>query len=337
MNKKLPARKVSNKDRDLMLAYAALFIANMLWAAAGPVIKITTSSIPVFTLLLFRFLLVCILLLPFIILEVRKNSVNKSDYFNLFMLGLFSQTGIFFIFYAFKYTSVLDATIIGILGMLGSVAAGHYFYKEKVNRGLLIGLFIASLGTLFVVVEPLIISSGHFTPDVKSRMFGNFFAVLYNVAFLLYIIWSKMSMGQNSKPLKKTLSFIHLKPMKGSYSPFLLSGTSFFVGLATFIPLALAENSGLFGETFFRPGDLTTSNVLGILFLSLLSSIAAYMLFQWALAHANVGDSAIFGYLQPVLTLPFAYLMLSEVPTVYSITGSAVIAVGVVIAELSKS
>lgn len=71
--------------------------------------------------------------------------------------------------------------------------------------------------------------------------------------------------------------------------------------------------------------------------MALLSSIAAYLGFEWALHHVTVRDSSIFGYLQPVLTVPAAFLLLSEVPTTAAVVSAAIIGLGVVVAEAKKS
>lgn len=322
--------------KNVMLAFLVLLAANAIWAVAGPVIKLTLEYLPIFTSLFFRFTIVCLVLLPFLIIELKKNPIDKGDYFNFFILGLSSQTSLVLIYAAFKYTSALDATIIGLIGIMVSVAAGHYFYNEKVNKNVKAGIIIASIGTLITVIEP-VLTSGQINFESEHRMWGNFLALLYNFFFLLYIIWSKMSMGEKSPLFKKTLKFMHLKPMGKKYSPFILMSTTFYVGLLSFIPLAIMENLGVFGPQAIQAVDLNLTSILGLLYMALLSSIAAYLGFEWALHHVTVRDSSIFGYLQPVLTVPAAFLLLSEVPTTAAVVSAAIIGLGVVVAEAKKS
>ncbi|EKE00406.1 MAG: hypothetical protein ACD_22C00030G0010, partial [uncultured bacterium] len=223
-----------------MLALLAFLVTNLIWAAAGPVIKVTLDFIPSHIFLFLRFLVVGIILLPFTIIELKKNPVDKRDYFNLFILGVFSQTAIILIFDGLNYTTALDATIIGVMGPLLSIAAGHYFYKEKVNKAVILGTILAVIGTVFVVIEP-IFNGSNSQIDTLHRLWGNILAVAYTLTFLIYVIWSKMSMGERSTLFKKTLSFIHIRPMHQKYSPFILTVTSFYVGLITLVPFALFE------------------------------------------------------------------------------------------------
>ena len=330
----MPSKKVLTKS--LFLAHLSLLTATIIWAAAGPVIKVTLEYLPTFTFLLFRFLLVGLILLPFIILELRRNPIDSRDLINLFLLGLLGQSSIVFIFEGLKYTSALDSAIIGVLTPLMAIAAGHYFFKEKINKFVKTGVLVATLGSVVVALEP-ILNEGIFNQDTKIRLWGNFLVIVYNFSFLIYIIWSKISLGQTSPIIKKSLHFIHLKPMRKNYSTFLMIGTSFYVGLATMIPLALAENLGLFGPINLDIANLPPGPILGVLYMSLLSSIVAYMLFDWALNTHSMGDTAIYSYLAPIFTLPFAYVMISEIPTKFALIGSAVIAIGVIIAEHKKS
>lgn len=320
--------------KKLLLSHLSLLGSVIIWAAAGPVIKITLGHIPPATFLFLRFLIVGIILLPYTIYELLKIKIDTKDYLTLFILGLFSQTSIILIFWAYKYSSVLDISIIGVLGAIASVYFGHYFYKDKINTKLTIGVILASIGTLIVFIEPLF--SGEISnATVNERLFGNFLAILYNVSWIIFVIWSKMTMGEKSTKLKRTLKFINIKPLKNEYPPNLIVSLSFYTGLLTMIPLTIVEN--IFLKTTFNVNLLDPIGVFGLLYMAIFSSIAAYMLYEYGLKEAKVSDAAIYGYLGPVFTLPFAYFLVGESPNIYMMIGGAVIAIGVIIAESNKS
>ena len=217
-----------------------------------------------------------------------------------------------------------------------SVWAGHFFYKERIELNIKLGLAIATLGTIFVALEP-ILTEAHLTVEVEKRIFGNFMVILNNLSFLLYIIWSKISMGQSNVMIKKSLKYIHMKPMTKSYSPILLTSLSFYIGLITFIPFSLLELGGYFGPVSFSLIGLSAIPVVGILFMAIFSSIVAYYLFEWSLTKVSVKETAVFSYLQPIFTLPFAYWLLRELPNTNMMIGCIIIAFGVMIAEIKKS
>jgi drug/metabolite transporter (DMT)-like permease len=333
MNGDLP----KNKTKKVYLSYIALLVVTIIWAAATPIIKSTLDYIPLFTFLFFMFFIVCILLLPFTIIELKKNPVDKKDFINFVLLGITSQTSILLIFAGLKYTSALDSAVISVIAPLLSVAAGHYFFKEKVNKYIKIGVILASLGTVLVVLEPIFTDHAVNGIPPTHRVLGNFLVVLYTLAFLMYIIWSKISLGQKSPVLKRTFSFIHLKPMTKKYSEITLSFVSFYIAFASFLPFALLENFGVFGPINFSFATVPTNALLGLLYMAVLSSIVAYTLFEWALKVSSVTDTAVFSYLSPIFTLPFAYMILGETPSPVVLIGSLIIGVGVVIAERRKS
>lgn len=243
---------------------SALVLSYLIWSASSPIIKLTLDHIPPFTFLFLRFLIVGIVLLPYVYFLLKKETVNFKDFWKIFILGVFAQTSIIFIYLGLKYTSVLEATLIGMLGPILSVAAGHYFYKEKIGLKVKAGLLIASLGTFYVALEPML-QAKEMTHAVELRLLGNLFVVLYSVMFLLYIIWSKISLGQNNNIIKKTLHFIHIKPMSKRYSPPLLITLTFYVGLLSTIPMSILELKGVFGEVYFNYAQVSWQGVAGLL------------------------------------------------------------------------
>ena len=316
--------------------YLAVIASYLIWGGAGPVIKLTLQYIPPFTFLFLRLLIVCILVFPYTYYLLRSSSIAKKDYLKIVLLGIFSQTSLILIFLGYKYTTALEGVMVGMLGPVLSVAAGHYFYHEKADWHIRLGLGIAVLGTFFIAFEPLT-QSGLTGIDAKQRLLGNLLIICYSLSFLLYIIWSKISLGLSSDATKKALKFIHIKPMKKHYSPLLLMSLSFYVGLISFLPMSLLEITGFFGPVNFSFQNLSITPWLGILYMAILSSIAAYYLFEWGLTKIQIKDTAIFSYLHPVFALPFAYWLLRELPSTYMLIGAGIIAVGIAIAELEKS
>lgn len=318
---------------DVVLPYVAILVTTLIWGAASPVIKYTLRFIPPLTFLFLRFLIVCIVLLPYLYFELKKTKINKKDYLNFFLLGLFSQSALAIYFIGLNYTKVLDAAIIGVMGSIMTVAAGNYFYKDEVDSRVKIGLVLASLGTILIILEPAL--TGNNIIAIEHRILGNLIILFYHLFWTVFVVWSKMSMGENSPVFKKTLSFIHLKPMTKKYSPILITSISFYIGLITLIPLATLEN--MYSSTAFDIVFIDHRGLLGLLYMALLSSIVAYMCYEWALEHIKVTDISFFGYLGSIFTIPFAYILLGELPNGFMVVGAIIIAIGVYIAEKKQT
>lgn len=318
--------------KKVVASYVGLLTSYIIWAAATPVTKLTLDFIPPYTFLFLRFLVVGIILLPYVIYLLQVNKVNKQDYLNIALLGIFSQSSLIILFVALKYTTSLDATIIGILGPLFSMVAGHYFYKDKINSLVKLGTIVTLLGAFVVTIEPLLITgSVSETVSAVKRFYGNILILIYNLSFLMYVIWAKISLGQTPRILKKALHFIHLKPMSKEYPAGVTTALSFYVGLFTMIPAAILEN------LTSAPVDIMSMGVkpiAGLLYMAVFSSIIAYFSFERSLDNVTVSDTALLGYMQPLLTLPFAYLLLRELPTVGMVIGCLIIFAGVALAEI---
>lgn len=313
----------------------AMIAATAIWGFAPPIIKHTLSYIPPFSFLFYRFLIVCAVIFPFVYLELRRQTVSLRDFPALILSGVLGQASLAILFYGLKYTSSLEVAVIGVIAPLLMVAAGHYFFGDKINKNLKIGLIITSLGTLILAIGPIL------DPEIpkaakSSRVLGNVLIVIYNLFWTAHVLWSKRIRGENSHKVNEVAKFLGIPIPRKKYSSQLITGVSFYIGLACMIPLYLLESTGKLGATPFTIIGLNPAGWAGLLYMALLSSIAAYGLFEWSLKYLKVTDTVIFSYISPVFTLPAAFFILGELPTPDIIAGSIVIAVGIFVAEHKK-
>lgn len=313
------------------LPHLAMIVTAIIWAISPAIVKITLKDVSVFAFLFYRFLLVGILVLPYLFIELKKHPVDKRDLLDIVALGFAAQVSILLIFLALKYTTAIDTALISIVGPILIFAAGVYFYQEKVTKIEVMGIVLATFGTLFLVFEPALTGQEIFSGGGK-RLLGNFFALLYQFAGPAYIILGKSFLGENSPQIINAFRHFHLTKLHKKYSPGIITALSFYVALAAFIPLGLVE-----ATTSGFSLNLTQPAIMGILYMALLSSIVAYTLWQWSLKYLEVQETATYSYLSIVFTIPAAFWLLGEVPTKFTLVGAAVIAIGVVIAEKFKS
>jgi len=316
-------------------ALLAMLVATAIWGFAPPIIKYTLDFIPVYSFLFYRFLIVCLILFPFIYMELRRQNVSLREFPTLAVSGLTGQTSLAILFLGLKYTSSLEVAVIGVIAPLFMVAAGHYFFSEKVKKNIQIGLIITSVGTLILAIGP-ILDSNSVSHSIDLRIWGNILIIIYNLFWVVHVLWSKRIRGENSRTIDQTAGFLGISVPRKKYSSQLVTGISFYVGLASMLPFYILESSGRFGETNFNIIDLSLNAWLGLLYMALLSSIVAYGLFEWSLKYLKVTDTVIFSYVSPVFTLPAAFFILGELPTKGIILGAAVIALGILVAERKK-
>ncbi|MDP3758760.1 MAG: EamA family transporter [Candidatus Daviesbacteria bacterium] len=291
------------------IPYIALIIAHLIWGANFVVAKVTLQEFPPMNLALFRFAIASLLLAPFFLAETKKVKIDKKDLPKLIAIGVFIITlNITFFFEGIKRTSAIDASILSLTVPILSVLFGWWFLKEKVYLVNLLGITLGLAGALVIVGVPQI-----FSGTVSSQMLtGNVLIILASISWVLGAIVAK-----------KILS---------KYSSLIVTAVAFLVGTITFfIPAAL--------EYIQNPGwvnQITVLGILGLAFMTLLSSISAYFLFEWGLSKTSVTVADLFHYLEPIAAIGLAVLILGERISTSFLIGGALIAVGAYLGTLAK-
>lgn len=273
------------------------------------VAKITLQEFPPMSLALLRFAFASLLLAPFFLAETTKVKIEKADLPKLVAIGVFIITlNITFFFEGIKRTTAIDASILSLTVPMLSVLFGWWFLKEKVYLVNLLGIALGFMGALIIVGIPQI-----FTGTVSAQILtGNVLIILASISWVLGAIVAK-----------KILS---------KYSSLIVTAVAFLVGTVTFfIPAAL--------EYIQNPGwmnQVTILGILGLAFMTLLSSISAYFLFEWGLSKTSVTIADLFHYLEPFAAIGLAVLILGERISNQFLIGGALIAAGAYLGTLAK-
>lgn len=289
-------------------AYIALIAVSVIWGIAGPVIKATLAYIPPFTFLYYRFLVVGIFTVPWYILYLRRYPLKKTDIFPLTVFGYLATTvNLGLIFLGQERTTAIDATLLGVTSPLLIVALGVLFLKEKINLHAKIGLFVVFIGSIVTVIQPLF--EGHAFP--LNNVFGNFLILIGGVVWAIFTFVSKKS-------------FRH-------FSPTLITLHSSIVGLISFTLLAFIEHKYTLPPVSFIFSNTTV--FFGVFYMSIMSYLVAYFLYEYGMSKIDISKGSIFSYLNPLFSIPLAYFWLGEQITIPFIIGAVLIALGVVFAE----
>lgn len=289
-----------------ILAYLALLTTVAIWGVAGPVIKVTLRGITPFSFLALRFLINAVLISPFLLLYLRSHPLKWKDFTRLSLLTILGTTAtLSLIFLGLERTTALDAVLIIATAPLFIVLAGAIFLKEKITKLEKFGLSLALLGISITVIQPLL-ERGILA---QENLVGNLLILASNIVWTAFTITSKEDFRR--------------------HTPFLITSFSFVLGFLTFIPLAFLENPNL----LLAVSRLPLATLLGVLYMSILSSIVAYFTYAWGLSKIEASEAALFLYLEPIFAAPFAYLWLGETVTPVFLLGAVVIAAGVILTE----
>lgn len=256
-----------------------------------------------------RFSLASLLIAPFFLLETKKIKISKQDLPKLIGVGIFAITlNITFFFEGITRTTVINASALTLIIPLLSVLLGWIFLKEKIYLINLTGIFAGLLGAVIIIQIPEIVF-GNYSP---KELIGNILLILASTS---WVVGSVISRGL----LKK-------------YSSLVVTSTAFIVGVVTFFLPAAKE----YIQNPSWVNNVTVLGLLGLIYMTLLSSISAYFLFEWGLAKTSVNRANLFQYIEPFIAASLAIMLLGEQVTVPFILGAILIAAGVYSGTLSK-
>ncbi len=273
------------------------------------VAKITLQEFPPMSLAVLRFALASLFIAPFFLAESKKIKIKKQDLPKLVAIGIFAITlNIAFFFEGIKRTSVINASVLTLIIPMLSVLFGWWFLKEKVFLINLLGIAVGFVGALVIIGIPQLIT-GTVSPQI---ILGN---ILLTLASISWVISAVISKGILAK-----------------YPSLVVTAIAFLVGTITmFLPAALE-----YFENPSWPSQITILGILGLTFMTLLSSISAYFLFEWGLSKTSVAVADLFQYIEPFVATVLAIWILGEqISTTFTI-GTVLIAIGVYLGTLAK-
>ncbi|MDP3730992.1 MAG: DMT family transporter [bacterium] len=289
--------------------YLALLLAHMIWGGNFVVAKVTLQEFPTYTLAFLRFALASLFLAPFFLAETRKIKIDKKDFPKLTLIGVLIITlNIAFFFTGIQKTTAINASVLTLVIPMLSVLLGWLFLKEKVYLINLAGIFAGLMGALIIVGVPKAI----FGEASSQSLIGNFLIILASVVWVTGAIISRQ--------------------MLQKYSSLTVVAFAFLIGMITFFPLAAFEYIENPGWT----NRITLVGLLGLLYMTMLSSVSAYFLFEWGLAKTNIITANLFQYIEPFVATTLAVLILSESLSIDFAIGAILIAVGVFLGTFAK-
>jgi drug/metabolite transporter (DMT)-like permease len=184
--------------------------------------------------------------------------------------------------------------------MLTTLLALAFVREVKATRHLVTGTVLATLGVAMVVFN------GHFV--LKLNPVGDLLAIS---AALCWAVYSLL-----------------LKYVTGRYSAVFITRKVFFYGLLTVLPFYMVEPWRFPLDRFLEP--VVWGNLL---FLGFVASFACFVLWSWVSKRLGALTASNYIYLNPISTVVFSAVFLGETMTWMAVLGSALILLGVYLAN----
>ena len=296
-----------------LLFHVVAFIVVVIWGSTFVFTKLLLldglTASQIFTL---RFLIAYVLLVGWSLLS-RKHRWICMTWRDEAMMLLLGVTGGSLYFLAennaLNYTTASNTSLIVCsCPLVASVLIGLFYKVERMNRVQFIGALMAVAGVAAVVLN------GHFVLHLSPV--GDALALLANLCWAIYSLL--------------------MVPANKRYDSVFITRKVFFYGLVTMIPfyLAVPDEARLFMNlSGFHPSLATVFNLL---FLGCIASMGCFLAWTWVMKKLGAVVATNYVYLNPVATIVFAWWMLSEEITPYLLLGSALILIGMYLADRKR-
>jgi drug/metabolite transporter (DMT)-like permease len=289
-----------------LIAFKAL-VAIAIWGASFVATKVVLRELSPVPIIIVRFALGIIVLTAIVRLKREWEqshsalALAKSRDWGWFLLLGFN--GIFV--HQLLQVNGLASTSATNTGWMVALIPGftallaRLFMQEAFGLARITGLMLALIGTLLVVSRGEIGSGVIGLPATRGDL----------LVFLGAINWAIFS--------------VLSKRVLANYSPAFAMTVTMSLGWLMLLPLFILSTG------WRELPALSVEGWLALLFLGLLSSGVAYIFWYDALDAASAGQVASFLYLEPLITLVIAMLILNEIPTMTTLVGGGLILAGV--------
>ena len=246
-----------------------------------------------------RFIVAYVLLLAFSLTRKPFRLLAASVKDELLMVGLGVTGGSLYFLTensSMNYTTTTNTSLIVCLCPLFAALLISLFYRsERLNGIQIVGTLMAALGVVVVVLN------GHFVLHLSPL--GD------TLAFAACLCWAVYS--------------LLMIPVNKRYDSVFITRKVFFYGLLSMIPYFLIWPEMPPMSVVLRPDILAN-----LLFLGFVASMLCFLAWNWVMKKLGAIVVTNYVYFNPVVTVLFAWVILSERITVYFLIGTLLILTG---------
>lgn len=261
--------------------HIALLLANAFYGANFTIAKfVMPAYIKPFAFILIR---VTGALLFFILLQLffEREKIEKSDYPRLIISGFFGVAINQLLFFkGLNATIPLNASLIMITTPILVMAFSAILLKEKLRWYKLLGLILGLSGAFLLI-------GGYRFKIQSATAFGDLLIFINAIFYAIYLIIAK--------------------PLMIKYKPLTVIKWVFFFGLFPVMFVSFSEFQQIEWHTF------TPKIWWSVAFVVLGATVGAYLFNIYGLSKVNPSIVGAYIYLQPILAIFFAWLLLGEI------------------------
>ncbi|HEX5890370.1 MAG TPA: EamA family transporter [Pyrinomonadaceae bacterium] len=281
-----------------MKARLVWLILSLIWGSTWLFIKLGLENLPPITFAGIRFVIACAIL--FVLIRARGIPLpdNRRDW------GLLALTGVLsfclnygLVFWGEQYiSSGLAAVLQATLPAFGLVIAHFHLPGERMTWSKIFGVVLGFFGVAVVFSNQLAIAGGKALAGSIALVLSALFAAYSNVLVKAY--------GRKLDPA-------------------VLSGGQMFFGLIPLLLIGIPLEGNPFNFHW------TPMAVVALLYLAVVGSVIAFMLYYWLVHHVDVTKTMLISLITPVVAVVLGMVVLGEDLSWRTVAGGIMIMVGV--------
>jgi len=233
----------------------------------------------------------------------RQGHIDKSNYKLYVFSGFFLALHFASFYGAVKFTSIANATLLGITAPMFTILYERLFLKRTLKPLMLLGVLFALCGSLIIASSGFVLKDG--------SLYGKLLGVLaaFSIA-MVYISANKLRISSNTI----------------SYTRMLYTVAAIFLFLMSII----------LGESIFA---INSTDVVWLIGLGLVPTILGHSLFYYAIKYTSPTIIASVPLGEPIIASILALIIFSERVTSITFAGGFLILFGVyfIIANSSRA
>jgi len=276
-----------------------MLLAILCWAINFSFMKIALREFSPLAFNGIRLLFASLILIIALFVRGEGFSVAKSDIPKILFLSIIGNTAFQLLFmHGLNWTTASNTSVIMAMTPVFVVMLSVLLKQEKIHWAGWLGVMISFIGFYFIITKQ--VGTFHFSWE---ELRGDLMILIGNLFWAIYTVFSK--------------------PFLGKISPLKWTTITLAVGTVFYLPFAALDIVRIqWSEISFQ--------AWAVLFYSGLFAIAiCYVVWYASVRRVGNSKTAIYGYLSPIFTILFAYLLISERITLLQIGGALIIFAGV--------
>jgi drug/metabolite transporter (DMT)-like permease len=282
-----------------------LFMMLVLWSGNYVAGKIALRTLDPVTLTCLRLQLAAFIMLAIYFTRRERQPLKLSDAWPFLYLGFFGvivNQGLFTV--GLNYTTSNHSAVLIAVGPIIILLLARAMKLEALTAAKVAGMAISFVGVYLLETE-------NGSPAHSPFLMGDIITLGGVVGFSAYAVLGKRVAAQYDAVAMNTFNCV--------------------AAALLLLPLTIRQSVHLDWHS------VALSGWLGMIYMALGSSVAAYTIFYWVLRYMTASRVGAVSYFQPIVVILLSMALLGERPSRLLLEGTALVLVGVFLAERGKS